>query len=96
MVDDTIDRFRMMADEVIVRVLMTHRILDDGLSSMEALAYAIRETGADTSETAEIMSKMCGRDITVKAVTVYIARARQKLAENQMMAARDDPKERSE
>ena len=96
MVDDSIARLREMADDAIIRILMTQRILEDALSPMEALAYAIRETGAGTSEIAEIMSRMCGKEITTKAVTVYIARARQKLAENEMLEARGVPEELSE
>ena len=96
MADDSIARLREMADDAIIRILMTRRILEDGLSPMEALAFVIKETGAGTSEIAEIMSRMCGYDVTAKAVTVYITHARRKLAENEMIAARDAPEERSE
>lgn len=86
----------MIIDDTIVRVLMTHKILEDGLSPMEALAYVLRGCGANLSETAEIMSKMCKRNVTSKTVTSYVTRAKRKLAENEIEKARDAPEEQSE
>ncbi len=85
-----------MVDDTIVRVLMTHKILEDGLSPMEALAYVLRECGASNMEAAEVMSKMCKREITNRAATVYAVRARKKLAEKAAMDASGVPQEPSE
>ncbi len=61
-----------------VRIAMTHGILDKGLSPMQALAMAIMERGADVDETAELMTEMTGKTVSVGVVASYITKARRK------------------
>lgn len=67
-----------------IRVAMTHRILEDGLSPMEALAFALKQDcGCSTPKAAEIMSRMAGRNVTTSAVRSYMTKARDKVAEKE-------------
>ena len=67
-----------------IRVAMTHRILEDGLSPMEALAFALKQDcGCSTPKAAEIMSRMAGRTVSTSAVRSYMTKARDKIAEKE-------------
>lgn len=67
-----------------IRVAMTHRILEDGLSPMEALAFVLKEDmGCSTAKAADIMSRMSGRRVTTSAVGSYMTKARTKVAEKE-------------
>ena len=66
--------------DAMVRVAMTHRILEDGLSPMEALAYVLRQDlQCSRPRAAEVMSRMAGRNITANAVGKYVTTAKAKL-----------------
>ncbi len=67
------------ASEDEVRIAMTHLILESGLSPMQALALALSDSGEDVLSSAEIMTKMAGREVTPNAVWTYIAKARRKI-----------------
>jgi len=66
--------------DAMVRVAMTHRILEDGMSPMEALAYVLREDfQCSRPKAAEVMSRMARREITANAVGKYVTLAKAKL-----------------
>lgn len=68
--------------DTMIRVAMTHRILEDGLSPMEALAYVLREDlHCSRPRAAEIMSSMAGKHITANAVGKYVTLAKAKFEE---------------
>ncbi len=78
------------AMDLIVRVAMTHRMFDDDLSPMQALAVVLRDdVGKKSAETAEIMSRMTGREVTTSAVTKYLATGRAKLREAGQVQRKD-------
>lgn len=65
-----------------IRVAMTHRILDDGLSPMEALAFVLREDlNCSIPKASDIMSDMTGKRVTTSAVRTYLNKARMKIGE---------------
>ena len=66
------------ASEDEVRIAMAHLILDSGLSPMEALATALTDSGEDVRSTADIMTRMSGREISPEVVASYISKARRK------------------
>lgn len=75
-----------------IRIAMTHRILEDGLSPMEALAFVLREDLRCTrTEAAETMGRMSGRSVTASAVGKYVTLAKAKLGTaSQEKTASDD------
>lgn len=77
------------ASEDEVRIAMTHLILDSGLSPMEALAMALTDSGGDVPSTAEIMTRMTGREVTSNAVRAYLAKARRKVGVPDQRRRRD-------
>ena len=71
---------RMDAEtETAIRIEMTRRILDDGLSPMEGLAMSLYDHGYDLDRSSLSMTRMTGRTVGPDAVTVYLAKARRKL-----------------
>ena len=68
--------------DTMIRVTTTHRIFEDDLPPMEALAYALREDlGCSYPGMEDIMSSMTGRRVTGYAVKKYLTAARMKLEE---------------
>lgn len=71
--------------DAMIRIAMTHRILEDGMSPMEALAFALREDmECSGPKTAEIMSRMTGRNVSTSAVRTYLTKARDKIIVEEM------------
>ncbi len=70
--------------DTLIRVAMTHRILEDGLSPMEALAFVLKQDmHCSTAKASDIMSRMSGRRVTTSAVGSYMSKAREKIAEKE-------------
>ena len=68
--------------DTMIRVTTTHRIFEDGLPPMEALAYALREDlGCSYPGMEDIMSSMTGRRVTGYAVKKYLTAAEAELEE---------------
>ena len=67
--------------DAVIRIDMTHKILDDGLSPMEALAYVVRRRTSSNADAANSMICKTGRRISVQAVAKYLTLARDKLDE---------------